>query len=208
MPPELTRTRRAILHTALRLAAQATLSNVAEAVGISKQAASQQVSVLRERGYLEPGSGRYAPLQLTERARALVGDGGYPLLGDIAAGDPIHAEQNIQEYVSRLDQVIDMKEGDFLLKVRGDSMVGVGIYPGDVVVVRPAETIPNGEIAVVLLPGEGVATLKRLVHQEGVVTLHSENASYPPMTFRADEVRVQGCLVAHIGRAAVRQRRQ
>lgn len=208
MPPEeLTPTRRAILRATLTLATQATHGNVARATGLTKQAVSYQAGVLREFGLLVPAASRFAPLELTDRARALLGDGGYPLVGDVAAGAPIYADQHVEEYVSRLDQVIDMRDGDFLLRVRGESMIGVGIYPGDLVVVRPAETIPNGDIAVVLLPGESTATLKRLVHRGAEVTLHSENPDYPPMTFRADEVRVQGCLVAHIGQASLRQRR-
>ncbi|MFC4637865.1 transcriptional repressor LexA [Deinococcus hohokamensis] len=210
MPPDLTRTRRLILTSVLRLQAEgqpATLGAVTPLTGLTKAAVSYQVANLRELGYLEPANGRYAPLVPTDRARALLGDGGYPLVGDIAAGQPAHAEQNVEAYITRLDQVIDMKEGDYLLRVRGESMIGIGIYPQDLVIVRPTDTVPNGDIAVVLLPGESTATLKRLEHKGAQVTLRSENPDYPPMTFPARDVRIQGCLVAHIGQANLRNRR-
>ncbi|GGK33346.1 lexA repressor [Deinococcus malanensis] len=210
MPPELTRTRRLILDAILRLQAEdtpPTLGAVAQATGLTKQAVSYQTVPLREAHYLEPAASRYAPLMLTSKARALIGGGGFPLVGEIAAGQPSYAEQNVEAYITRLDQVIDMKEGDYLLRVRGDSMIGVGIYPQDIVIVRPNETVPNGDIAVVLLPGESAATLKRVEHQNSKITLHSANPDYPPMTFPARDVRIQGCLVAHIGQASLRSRR-
>ncbi|UQN10693.1 LexA family transcriptional regulator [Deinococcus sp. QL22] len=106
----------------------------------------------------------------------------------------------MEGYATRLQDVLDLHEGDFLLRVRGDSMLGIGIYPGDLVVIHPTQAEPHpGEIVLVLLPDEESATLKRWHRLNGTVSLISENPAYLPMTFKAANVQIQGCLVGHIG---------
>lgn len=124
----------------------------------------------------------------------------FPILGEIAAGQPTFADEQVEAYATRLQDVLDLREGDFLLRVRGDSMTGIGIYPGDLVAIHPSGEEPHsGEIALVLVPGENTATLKRWHRDNGTVTLISENPAYGPMTFSVEDVQVQGCLVGHIG---------
>lgn len=208
MPPQLTAARLRLLRVTAQLARQGqppTLSSLALALGISKQGASDHLRALRALGLIAPAASRYAPLQLTDRARALIGDGAFPVVGEIAAGPPAYAEQDVERYLERLDDALELQPGDYFLRVRGDSMLGLGIYPGDLVAVRPADTCTDGEIVVVLLPGEQVATLKRMVKRGGAVVLHSENPSYPPMHFPAEDVRVQGCLIGVVGSIRARQ---
>ncbi|THF85492.1 LexA family transcriptional regulator [Deinococcus sp. KSM4-11] len=207
MPPDLTPTRKTILSAVLRLGTDASATRVAHTAGLSKQALTYQAQRLRELGYLAPSAGRYGVLVPTDRTRALLGPGGYPLVGDIAAGIPDLAEQEDGQYVTRLDEVIDMREGDYLLRVRGESMTGIGVFPGDLVIVRPCDRLQNGEVGVVLIPGEGVATLKRFFLNGKAVTLRSENPEYPEMVFPSADVRIQGQLVAHIGQSIARPRR-
>ena len=153
----------------------------------------------------EASERRTAIVRLTGAGRQRVGLSGpqavaFPVLGEVAAGEPTLAEQHIEGYAAKLTDVLDLKEGDFLLRVRGDSMTGIGIYPGDLVAIRPTSEEPlQGHIALVAVPGEEAATLKRWHRNNGTVTLHSENPEYPPMTFRTQNVAVQGCLIGHIG---------
>lgn len=124
----------------------------------------------------------------------------FPIVGEVAAGKPGIADQQIEAYAARLQDVLSLHEGDFLLRVRGDSMIGAGIYPGDLVAIHPSAEEPHsGEIALVTLPGEDTATLKRWHRNNGTVTLISENPACEPMTYSVEDVQVQGCLVGHIG---------
>lgn len=100
-----------------------------------------------------------------------------PILGSIAAGEPILAEEEYEEYV---ELSVDMRV-DFCLRVRGDSMVDARICDGDLVFVRRQPTVENGEIAVVLIDDE--ATLKRFYKTASGVILKPENSKYEPMFF-------------------------
>jgi len=109
-------------------------------------------------------------------------DGGtaIPLLGRVAAGAPILAEQHVEQYVPVPRQLTRSGES-FLLKVQGDSMEGAGILDGDWVVVRQQRTANNGEIVVALVGDDEDATCKRFVTSGGRVELHSENPAYEPI---------------------------
>lgn len=203
MPPELTPTRRSILQATLRLGAGATAGQVAQEVGITKQAISQQVNILRKLGYLQPAETRYGPLQVTDRARAAMGEG-LPIYGQIAAGIPALAEQSPEDFTPSIEALLGLKAGDFLLRVRGESMTGIGVMDGDYVVVRPAPEVHDGEVAVVLVPGDNAATLKRLYHFGQDILLTSENPAMPRLSFPAEQVQVQGRMVGRVGVGAPR----
>lgn len=198
MPPDLTRTRTAILNAVLQLGVNATLGAVAAQVGVSKQAVSFQAGILRGLGYLELSAERYAPLIPTDRARVALGHG-LPIYGSIAAGPPALADQSPDDYTPSLETLLGMRSGDFLLRVRGESMTGVGVLDGDYVIVRPTTEVHDGEVAVVLVPGEGTATLKRLYHFHDQIVLMSENPDIPRMTYPAEQVQVQGKMVGRVG---------
>lgn len=110
-----------------------------------------------------------------------------PRIGRIACGDPITAEQNIEDY----DAVPDYVKADFTLVCRGDSMTGARIYDGDVVCIRQQAEVHSGDIAAVLVDGDE-ATLKRVRFQDDGVVLWPENPAYAPMAFLgADAQRVR-----------------
>ena len=203
MPPDLTPTRTRILSAALQLGSGATLRTIAQKLGLTHEAVRQQAKILRDLGYLEPAATRFAPLTLTERARTSLGVG-IPIYGQIAAGRPILAEQAPDHTTPSLDALLGVREGDFLLEVRGDSMTGIGVLNGDWVLVRPATTVTDGEVAVVLVPGENTATLKRLYHFGDDVVLVSENPDHARMTYPAGEVQVQGRMVGRLGTVPTR----
>ena len=119
-----------------------------------------------------------------------------PLLGTIAAGTPIFAEQELA--------VADCEAGvhcDFALRVKGDSMIGARIHDGDVVFIRRQDDVADGQIAAVIIDDE--ATLKRVYHVKNGLQLLSENPKYPPMMFTLGEcgvIRILGLAVGFTGR--------
>lgn len=116
-----------------------------------------------------------------------------PLIGTIAAGTPILAEENIEDYFN-LDSRI---KADFCLKIKGDSMINAHIYEDDIVFIKKQDNLENGEIGAILITEmESEATLKRFYNENGVVTLMAENPKYPPKTFTDGNMKILGKLVA------------
>ena len=132
-------------------------------------------------------TGEYPEEQkLNERFKSI------PLLGTIAAGQPILAEQNIEAYFN-LDKKI---RADFCLRIKGDSMINVNILDGDIVFIKKQEELENGEIGAVLV--EDSATLKRFYRMNGEVYLQAENPAYKPIVISKGDVRVLGKMVASL----------
>ena len=119
-----------------------------------------------------------------------------PLLGAIAAGEPIVCEQSLE--------VVDCaaaRNCDFALRVQGDSMTGARILDGDIVFIRRQDDVDDGQIAAVIV--DGSATLKRVYHIPDGLTLLSENPKYPPMVFTwpdHDSIRILGLAVSFVSR--------
>lgn len=114
-----------------------------------------------------------------------------PLVGRVAAGAPILAEEHVEQYVPVPRQLTRAGES-FLLKVRGDSMEGAGILDGDWVVVRHQPDATDGQIVVALVGDDEDATCKRLERRDGRVLLHSENPAYAPI--EPDSCRIAGVV--------------
>lgn len=119
----------------------------------------------------------------------------YPLVGDIACGTPILAEENITEYI----QFPGDLNADFCLRCKGDSMVDARIFDGDIVFIRKQVEVSNGEIAAVQI-GEDTATLKRVYRSEdgNTLTLMAANPAYAPMVYSGEQlasVRILGKAV-------------
>lgn len=122
-----------------------------------------------------------------------------PLLGRIAAGSPILAEEHIED-VMPLPESLVGSGPLFMLEVRGDSMMDAGILDGDMVVVRSQPQAENGAIVACLIDGEE-ATVKRIEKRHGEVILHSENPAYEPMVFTSG-VEILGRVVTVLRRLA------
>jgi repressor LexA len=115
-----------------------------------------------------------------------------PLVGEIAAGGPLLAEQNIEDYLPMPKST----KGDFLLRVKGESMIEAGILDGDLVIVQRAQDARNGEIVVALAGDDenaDEATVKTFYRESGRVRLQPENASLEPIY--ADHVQILGRVV-------------
>ena len=173
---------------------------IGDAVGLSSPSTvHSHLSALVKAGYLrrdpskpraieviDPGSHVEAHLH-----RAPVRD--VPLVGNIAAGSPILAEQDIEEIYPLPTELVG-NDPVFMLNVRGDSMIDAGIFDGDYVVVRRQPTANDGQMVAALVDGEE-ATVKRLQRLDGRVILKAENPDYPPMVF-SEGVEILGVVVA------------
>lgn len=158
-----------------------TVREIGEAVGLtSSSSVHSQLANLERLGLLRRDPTK--PRAVTLARPATRADGvAIPLLGRIAAGGPILAQENVEDYLTV--PVGFAEEADhFALRVRGDSMVGAGILDGDLVVVRRQDVAEDGDIVAALLPGpaEDEATVKRLRRRDGRVLLVPENTALEP----------------------------
>jgi repressor LexA len=131
-----------------------------------------------------------ATQRATERVSEKVSGMGLPLLGAVAAGGPILAEENIEEYID-IPRIAGGNDADFVLSVRGDSMMKAGILDGDFVVVKSAQTARDGEIVVAMIENE--ATVKRFFREADHIRLQPENDAYEPI--RSPDAAVIGSVV-------------
>jgi repressor LexA len=158
-----------------------TVREIGKAVGLhSSSTVHAHLANLEKIGLLkrDPSKPRAIELLFDKAKRTIRPESGLPLVGHVAAGEPILAEENVEEYIEVPD-VIGGEDGDYLLTVRGESMKDAGIFEGDYVVVRPANDAANGEIVVALIGEE--ATVKRIFRSADHVRLQPENAAMEPI---------------------------
>jgi repressor LexA len=176
-----------------------TVRDIGKAVGLaSSSTVHAHLANLEKIGLLRRDPSKPRAIELLDRAvgnavdsvRSIVRSEGLPLVGSVAAGQPVLAEENIEEYIS-VPEVAGGGEGEYLLRIRGDSMKNAGIIEGDIVVVRPQETAREGEIVVALLGEE--ATVKRFFRESDHIRLQPENETMEPI--RSKEVKVLGRVV-------------
>jgi repressor LexA len=179
-----------------------TVRDIGKAVGLaSSSTVHAHLANLEKIGLLRRDPSKPRAIELLDRAvegvRSMVRPEGLPLVGQVAAGQPILAEENIEDYVWVPD-VVGGEDGEFVLRVRGDSMKDVGILDGDLVVVRRQDTATNGDIVVALVGEE--ATVKRFFREDDHVRLQPENAAMAPI--RTRDVAVLGRVVGLLRRLA------
>jgi repressor LexA len=173
-----------------------TVRDIGKAVGLaSSSTVHAHLANLEKIGLLRRDPTKPRAIELLDRAADAVksvvtSPGGVPLVGHVAAGQPILAEENIDDYV-QVDPSVGGDEAEYVLTVRGDSMVGAGILAGDLVAVRPQDTADDGDIVVALVGEE--ATVKRFFKETDHIRLQPENESMEPI--RSREVRVLGRVV-------------
>ena len=157
--------------------------------------ARQHLHALERKGFIELARGGHGipyHIRLLPPAFTHVDTEKVPIVGSIAAGTPTEAIAQSNEWVERIDDLLSVSTGDFLLRVRGESMIGEGILPGDVVLIRPQKTIERGEIAAVMV-GEDDATLKRIyMEPPDNVRLVPSNPTMQDMIYPASDVRIIG----------------
>ncbi|MGH2858032.1 MAG: transcriptional repressor LexA [Solirubrobacteraceae bacterium] len=183
-----------IKHYSAKYGYPPTVRDIGKAVGLaSSSTVHAHLANLERIGLLRRDPTKPRAIELLDRATAGVQafvNPGLPLVGQVAAGQPLVAEENIEEYV-QTPACAGGDDGEFLLRVRGESMKDVGILEGDLVVVRPQETASDGEIVVALVGEE--ATVKRFFQEADHVRLQPENAAMEPI--RTRDVKVLGRVV-------------
>ena len=173
-----------------------TVRDIGKAVGLaSSSTVHAHLANLEKVGLLRRDPSKPRAIEMLDKAvdaakSAVTGGGGLPLVGQVAAGQPILAEENIEDYV-QVPQLAGGDDGEFILAVRGDSMVDAGILDGDFVVVQRRDTASDGEIVVALVGEE--ATVKRFFKESDHIRLQPENATMEPI--RTREVAVLGKVV-------------
>ena len=165
-----------------------TVREIGDAVGLaSPSTVHAHLANLERAGLLKRDPTKPRALELSGRGRRVQPKEepgrGLPLVGEIAAGGPLLAEDNIEDYFVVPEQLV-RGGADFLLRVKGDSMIEAGILDGDIVVVKREQTAENGDI-VVALAGEDEtveeATVKRFFRENGRVRLQPENSALEPI---------------------------
>ena len=182
-----------------------TVRDIGKAVGLaSSSTVHAHLANLEKLGLLRRDPSKPRAIELLDRVREDVGSAvgtavenalgvlrpGLPLVGQVAAGSPILAEENIEDYV-QVPSIAGGEDGEYVLRVRGESMKDAGILGGDFVVVRPQDTATDGEIIVALVGEE--ATVKRFFREDDHVRLQPENETMEPI--RSREVRILGRIV-------------
>ena len=174
-----------------------------KAVGLkSTSSVHLYLSRLAEKGYIKKGNLKTRALKVNGESVGETKDTDMleiPLVGQVAAGLPILAEENIEEYVKLPTSMVKQNtksEGTYMLKVKGDSMINVGIYSGDYIIVAKCNTAENGQIIVALIDDE--ATVKTFYKEKDHIRLQPENDTMEPIIVK--DVQVIGKVVGLIRR--------
>ena len=179
-----------------------TVRDIGKAIGLTSAstvhahlANLEKVLILRR----DPSKPRAIELLVDKAKRAVGVDGGLPLVGQVAAGAPLLAEENIEEYVE-VPELAGGDQGEYLLRITGDSMIKAGIHDGDHVAVRGADTARDGEIVVALVGDDAEATVKRFFKEDDHIRLQPENDALEPI--RSSDVTVIGKVVGVMRRVS------
>jgi repressor LexA len=163
-----------------------TVREIGLAVGLtSPSTVHAHLAKLEAAGHIRRDPTKPRAMLLSDRRAAREPRRGLPLVGAVAAGVPTLAEEQVEDWIET------PFEGDFVLRVKGESMMNAGILDGDLVVVKQQDTARNGEIVVALIDDE--ATVKRFFREDGHVRLQPENDAFEPII--STEVQVLGKVV-------------
>lgn len=168
-----------------------TRAEIAASLGFrSPNAAEDHLRALERKGAIEIISGSARGIRLLDKNE----DYGLPVVGRVAAGEPILAEENIDDYC-QLDPDTFQPHADYLLRVKGDSMQDIGIHDGDLLAVHRTPHAENGQVVVARLDDE--VTVKRFRQRGSIVRLIAENTAYEPIRvdLREQALEIEGLAV-------------
>jgi len=170
-----------------------TVRDIGKAIGLtSSSTVHAHLSNLERAGVLRRDPTKPRAMEVLVDKAKRIAPAGLPLVGRVAAGTPILAEENIEDYLE-VSPLAGGDKGDFLLEVRGDSMKNAGILDGDTVVVRKQKTADNGEIVVAMVGDDPEATVKRYFRERSTIRLQPENESFEPI--RSPDVSILGRVI-------------
>jgi len=160
----------------------------------SANAAEEHLKALAKKGYIEMLPGTSRGIRLTEK---LIEESGLPLIGRVAAGEPILAEEHVEDHY-KVDGNLFHPAADYLLRVNGESMKDIGILDGDLLAVHQTTDVQNGQVVVARV--EEDVTVKRYKREGNIVYLHAENESFSPIKvdLAAQEFNIEGLAVGVI----------
>jgi repressor LexA len=160
----------------------------------SANAAEEHLKALAKKGYIEMLAGTSRGIRLVE---ALLEEQGLPLIGRVAAGEPILAQEHIEEHY-KMDGNLFHPAADYLLRVNGESMKDIGIMDGDLLAVHQTTDVKNGQVVVARI--EEDVTVKRFKREGNVVYLHAENEDFEPIKVDLEnqEFNIEGIAVGII----------
>ncbi|MEA1940593.1 MAG: transcriptional repressor LexA [Candidatus Caldatribacteriota bacterium] len=151
-----------------------TVREIGKLVGVTSSATSYKyLNILEKKGYIKREEGKSRAIKLVPKTKEI------PVIGNVAAGDPLWALKDITEYIS-IPEKLSGDEESFMVKVEGDSMIGDHILNGDYVMVKPQRNADNGDIVIALLNQEEV-TVKRFYRKDDQITLQPSNPVYQPI---------------------------
>lgn len=181
-----------------------TVRDIGKAVGLaSSSTVHAHLANLEKAGLLRRDPSKPRAIELLDRVvdgvreagesavRVLSGGNGLPLVGQVAAGSPILAEENVEQHIA-VPPEAGGSNGEFLLRVKGESMIDAGILDGDLVVVHKQDTARDGEIVVARV-GEDEATVKTFYRESDHIRLQPENPALEPI--RTRDVQIEGKVV-------------
>jgi len=161
----------------------------------SKSGIQRLIDGLVERGFIEKKNNKKRAINILNKSISKKQNNliNLPLLGNIAAGNPIEAIENSNENIEVPANLISANKKNYVLKINGDSMINKGIVDGDKAIIEYCENAENGDIVVALINDHEV-TLKRIKKDKDKIHLIPENQNYETQTFNFDEIKIQGKL--------------
>jgi repressor LexA len=177
-----------------------TVRDIARGCNISTPSVVQyHLNMLEEEGFIRRDPEVFRSIQLLERSREAVSH--VPLLGTIAAGQPIPVPApdswttTPQETLQLTDELTQGRKDIYALRVKGTSLIDAFVDDGDIVLIQPASTVEDGELAAVWLKTQQEVTLKKIYREAGRIRLQPANKEMEPMYFKPEEVEIQGKVV-------------
>ncbi|MDR0583551.1 MAG: transcriptional repressor LexA [Treponema sp.] len=169
-----------------------TIREIAEHFSISLKGAQDHVTALKKKGRLKQSDKRSRTMEIvrSDEEEGVMHLTDIPILGTVAAGNPILSEENWDGTITLHQSMLKKNKKYFALKVRGDSMSGIGVMDGDMAIIEKQNTIRNGEIAVAVV--DDAVTLKRFFKESSRIKLQAENPAYQPIY--CQDVRILGRL--------------
>tara|TARA_B100001179_G_scaffold70074_1_gene48950 strand:- start:18 stop:632 length:615 start_codon:yes stop_codon:yes gene_type:complete len=161
----------------------------------SKSGIQRLIDGLVERGFIEKRNNKKRAINIVEGSASKKDNEliNLPLLGNIAAGNPIEAIENTNDNIQIPKNLISNNKKNYVLKVDGDSMLNKGIVDGDKAIIEYCNDADNGDIVVALI-NDNEVTLKKLKKEKDKIHLIPENDNYKAQSFNSDEVKIQGKL--------------
>ena len=161
----------------------------------SKSGIQRLIDGLIERGFIEKKDNKKRAINIVKNIVSKKNNDliSLPLLGNIAAGNPIEAIENTDEKIQIPINLISLNKKNYVLKVDGDSMINKGIVDGDKAIIEYCNDADNGDIVVALI-NDNEVTLKKLKKEKDKIHLIPENDNYKAQSFNSDEVKIQGKL--------------